>query len=98
MPIGRWIGVSLTFAASFAVGCAGCAQSLSPVQNLPPEAISNESAPGERFYILIFGSERCVRQPRYTHTWAAVVKTCEASGQPPQVAEVHTIRLDAGDS
>jgi hypothetical protein len=91
MPIGCWIGVSVTLAASIAVGCAGRGQSLSPVQNLPPEAISNEAASGERFYILVFGSERCVRLPRYTHTWAAVVKTCEAPGQPPQVAEVQTI-------
>lgn len=83
--------VALMLIAYTLAGCAGRAQTLSPVQNLPPEAISNDSAPGERFYILVFGSERTVRVPRYTHTWATVVKTVEAPGCSPQVAEVHTI-------
>jgi hypothetical protein len=84
----RLILVLLACAAS---GCAGRAQSLSPLRQIPGNAIPNDAAPGERFYILVFGSERTIRVPRYTHTWATIVKTVEAPGCAPQVAEVHTI-------
>src|SRR5262249_48471429 len=77
--------------------CAGQARSLSPVQDLPPEAIPNDPVPGERYYILVFGSERTIRVPRYTHTWATVVKTVEVPGCAPQVGEVHTIRWMPAD-
>ena len=63
----------------------------SPVRALPREAIPNDPVPGERYYVLVFGSERAVRVPRFTHTWATVVKTVEVQGCAPQVAEVHTI-------
>ena len=79
----------ILFACSVA-GCAGRAQTLSPVHRLPPEAIPDDAGPGERYYMLVFGSERAIRVPRYTHTWATVVKTVEAPGCAPQVAEVHT--------
>ena len=72
-------------------GCAGRAQSLSPVHKLSPAEISNDAAPGERFYIIVFGSERTLRAPRYTHTWATLVKTVEVPGSAPQVTETHTI-------
>src|SRR6266542_122761 len=47
--------------ACTAAGCAGRAQSLSPVRELPREAIPNDPVPGERYYLLVFGSERAVR-------------------------------------
>jgi hypothetical protein len=83
--------VALVLVACTAAGCAGRAQSLSPVQDLPPEAIPNDPVPGERYYMLVFGSESTPKVPRYTHTWATVVKTVETPGCAPQVAEVHTI-------
>lgn len=85
----RW--VALVYLACGAIGCASRAQTLSPAHALAPEVISNDAAPGERFFILIFGSETTIRVPRYTHTWATVVKTLDTSGKSPQVAEVHTI-------
>jgi hypothetical protein len=85
----RWMAVVLFVCT--AAGCAGRAQSLSPVRQLPREAIPNDSVPGERYYLLIFGSETALRVPRYTHTWATVVKTVAAPGCAEQVAEVHTI-------
>ena len=84
----RVVAVLLACAAA---GCASRAQTLSPAHALPREAIPNDPVPGERYYILIFGSETTPRVPRYTHTWATVVKTVEAPGCAPQVAEVHTI-------
>jgi hypothetical protein len=83
--------VVLVLVACAPAGCAGRAQSLSPVRALPREAIPNDPVPGERYYVLVFGSETALRVPRYTHTWAAAVKTVEAPGCAPQVAEVHTI-------
>lgn len=74
-----------------AAGCAGRAQSLSPVHALPREAIPNDAAPGERFYILVFGSQTTPKVPRFTHTWATVVKTVEDPGCAPRVADVYTI-------
>jgi hypothetical protein len=74
-----------------AAGCAGRARSLSPVRELPREAIPNDPVPGERYYVLVFGSERATRVPRYTHTWATAVKTVAAPGGGEQVTEVHTI-------
>jgi len=83
--------VALVLFACTAAGCAGGGQSLSPAQDLSPEAIPNDAVPGERFYLLVFGSESTPKVPRRTHTWATVVKTVEAPGSGPQVAEVHTI-------
>jgi len=83
--------VALALLACAAAGCAGRAQSLSPVRALPREVIPNDTVPGERYYVLLFGSERAVRVPRYTHTWATVVKTVEVQSCAPEVAEVHTI-------
>ena len=83
--------VAVVLFACIAAGCAGRAQTLSPVHALPPEAIPDDPAPGERYFLLVFGSETTPRVPRYTHTWATVVKTLEVPGCEPQVAEVHTI-------
>src|SRR5262245_34668982 len=83
--------VAIVLVACTAAGCAGRAQTLSPAHELPPESIPNDPVPGERYYILVFGSHSTPRVPRYTHTWATVVKTVEAPGCAPQVAEVHTI-------
>jgi hypothetical protein len=83
--------VVLVLLAFGPAGCAGRAQSLSPLRDLPGAAIPNDAAPGERFYILVFGSESTMKVPRYTHTWATVVKTVEVPGCAPQVAEVQTI-------
>jgi hypothetical protein len=83
--------VAAVLFACAAAGCAGSAQTLSPVHALPRGAVPDDPVPGERYYILVFGSESTPKVPRYTHTWATVVKTVEAPGCAPQVAEVHTI-------
>jgi hypothetical protein len=77
------------------VTATGCAmergQTRSPVHQIPREAIPDDSVPGERYYIIVYGSQSRPRVPRYTHTWATVVKTQEVPGCAPEVAEVHTI-------
>jgi hypothetical protein len=83
--------LALALLACTAAGCADRGQTLSPIHDLPRGAISDDPVPGERYFILILGSETTPRVPRFTHTWATVVKTLEAPGGAPQVAEVHTI-------
>jgi hypothetical protein len=77
--------------ACAAAGCAGRAQTLSPVHAIPISGVSDVPVPGEHYYILVFGSQSVPRVARYTHTWATVVKTVETPDGSPQLAEVHTI-------
>ncbi len=55
------------------------------------EAI-NPAPPGERYYLLVFGSQSRPKMPRYTHTWATAVRVpaAEAPGGPVPI-ESHTI-------
>jgi hypothetical protein len=79
--------------ALLAAGCAGPGvRPPSPARDLSIESLLAVSKPEhEHYYILIFGSQLPVQVPRYTHTWATVVKTTELPASPPQVTEVHTI-------
>jgi hypothetical protein len=74
-----------------AAGCAGRAHTLSPVHAIPVGGIPDDPVPGERYYLIVFGSESTPKVPRYTHTWATAVKTVEADGCAPQMATVDTI-------
>lgn len=71
---------------------AGPVQPPSPARELNNLAMLAESVPeNTHFYILIFGSQSLPKRPRYTHTWATMVRTREVPGEPPVVCEVHTI-------
>jgi hypothetical protein len=76
-----------------AFGCASRAvRPPTPARDLTVEELLAKPTPeNEHYYILVFGSQTTPRIPRYTHTWATVVKTTELPGSPPQVDEVHTI-------
>ena len=77
----------------YASGCASQAvRPPTPARDLSVEELLAAPKPEyEHFYILVFGSQTTPRIPRYTHTWATVVKTTELPGCPPQVTDVHTI-------
>jgi hypothetical protein len=77
----------------FASGCAELAvRPPTPARDLNLEELLAAPKPEyEHYYILVFGSQTTPRIPRYSHTWATVVKTTEPPGCPPQVTEVHTI-------
>jgi hypothetical protein len=62
--------------ADLAVGTPTPARCLAPCYDCP--------APGEHYYVLVFASQDCLRRPRYTHTWATVVR---ATGCPPAVEQ-----------
>lgn len=79
-----------------ALWLAGCATNdvrpPSPAQNISPqELLATPAPPNERYFLLIFGSQTTPQVPRFTHSWATVVKvTCPPGGGPPTV-EQHTI-------
>jgi hypothetical protein len=61
-------------------GCADFAvRPPTPAQNLHFTGLE-QPAPGEHFYITIFGAQGTPKLPRWTHTWATVVHTSTAQG------------------
>lgn len=57
-------------------------------------AIGGRADAGERYYMLMFGSQRIPPNPNYAHTWTTFVRlSWEGDGPPPNGAkmEVHTI-------
>ena len=76
-----------------ASGCAGQAvRPPSPARELSIEASLAAKPPEcEHYYILVFSSQLPVRIPKYTHTWATVVRTRELPDAPPVILDVQTI-------
>lgn len=63
-----------------------------PARFLNVETLLSTPRPDhEHYYILIFGSQTTPRIPKYTHTWATLVKTSEVPGHAPVLLEVNTI-------
>jgi hypothetical protein len=64
----------------------------SPARDLSIESLLALKKPEhEHYYLLVFGSQTPVRLPRFTHTWATMVRTTEIPGKPLQINDVHTI-------
>jgi hypothetical protein len=83
-----WILLALAAAGGATRGI----QPPSPARHLDSQSFLAAGKPEhEHYYILIFGSQLPVQFPRYTHTWATMVKTTEVPGCPVQVTEVQTI-------
>jgi hypothetical protein len=73
-------------------GCSFLAKSTpTPAKDIPPSTgLTAAAPPGERYFLLIFGSESTPKKPKYTHSWATVVRVVESADAPPAV-EPHTI-------
>jgi hypothetical protein len=74
-------------------GCAaGATRPPTPAARVRVEDLEHDPPPpNERYFILVFGSQSQPLRPRFTHSWATVVRSAEqSSGQPP-VVEVSTI-------
>jgi hypothetical protein len=67
-------------------GCADLAvQPPTPARSINFSGL-REPLPGERFYVIVFGSESTPRIPRFTHTWGAFIRVTEqGAGQEPAV-------------
>lgn len=61
-----------------------------PKRDIPPSNGTELAPPGERYFLIVFGSESKPRRAKYTHTWATVVRVTECAGGAPAV-EPHTI-------
>jgi hypothetical protein len=57
----------------------------------PQELLEMKPPPNERYYLILFGSERVTRLPRYTHSWATMVKVTGDPQAGQGTVEPHTI-------
>src|SRR5687767_478237 len=66
----------LLLAAALACGCALTAQKVpTPAAALTADDLARlPPRPGERYFLVLFGSQNVLRQPQYTHTSAALVR------------------------
>jgi hypothetical protein len=78
-------------ALCLAAGCSGRAKRPpSPAKDIRIEDLERQSAPpGERYYVLIFGSQAKPLRPRDTHSWASTVRVVDQGpGQAPLLEEL----------
>ena len=66
----------LLLTALLACGCALTAKKTpTPAAQLSPEELAALPAqPDERYFLVLFGSQKFSRNPNYTHTWASLVR------------------------
>src|SRR5690348_12390269 len=79
--------------ACVASGCAALARKPpTPADDISPrQATAIAAPPGERYFMLVFGSQSTPKVPKYTHSWATVVKVIECGGPEVPSIEEHTI-------
>jgi hypothetical protein len=85
-------GLIVALVASVA-GCAAYAKRTpTPAAEVPFIELEREPVPpNERYYGLIFGSQSHPKVPKYTHTWATVVRVVDQGPDKPPIIEPHTI-------
>jgi hypothetical protein len=76
MRLTPWRSCVVILLAQLFVGCASWARRpQSPAIAVRFQDLEYPAPPpGERYYLLVFGSQSTPRLPRYTHTWATVVR------------------------
>lgn len=75
---------------------AGCStlskKTPTPADDIPARQTAAMTAPpGERYFLLVFGSQFTPKRPKYTHTWATVAKVTGCDGPHAPVVEEQTI-------
>ncbi|HSQ55852.1 MAG TPA: hypothetical protein VLM40_08895 [Gemmata sp.] len=72
------------------LGCASLAkQPPTPARDIPlVAAIQAQSPPGERYFLLVFGSESRPKKAKFTHTWATMVRVNEVENGPPAIEQL----------
>jgi hypothetical protein len=81
------------FLALLETGCASTAvRPPTPARDLPvQEMLAAQAVTKDRYFVLVFGSETRPRLPRFTHTWATVVKVTQTPDCDTPTLEAHTI-------
>src|SRR5687768_721274 len=84
------VAILLAFTAS---GCAILAKKPpTPAANISlRQAAAITAPPGERYFILVFGSQQTPNRPKYSHSWATVVKVAGCDRYEGRTIEPHTI-------
>jgi hypothetical protein len=84
--------VVVLLAASTA-GCAALAQQPpTPAADIPPQALDYPAPPNEKYYALVFGSQRVAYlRPALTHTWVVSVRATWSDGCAEPQLDVHHI-------
>jgi hypothetical protein len=79
--------------ASAVAGCAALAKKTpTPADELSDRQWADAPPPaGERYYLIVFGSQDLPKRPKYTHTWATVVRAVCRDGDPEPTLDCHTI-------
>ncbi len=79
----------VAIAAAICTAGAGCAalakKTPTPAAAIPAAVSANMVAPpGERYFVMVFGSQSTPKRAKYTHTWATVVRAngCGGPGEP----------------
>jgi hypothetical protein len=75
--------LALTCACA-ANGCAALAKKPpTPADDISPrQAAAVQAGPGERYFVLVFGSQSTPKRAKYTHSWATIVKVTDGPGGP----------------
>jgi hypothetical protein len=72
-------------------GCANFAvHPPTPARQIDFSGLKHSLA-GERFYVIVFGSESTPRIPRLTHSWAAFIRVAEQGNGRQTIIDCHTI-------
>jgi hypothetical protein len=85
--------VVLVVAGCSAGGCASLAKKPpTPADDITPrQAAAVQATPGERYFLLVFGSQSTPKRAKYTHSWATLVKVTGCGGPGAPAAEEETI-------
>jgi hypothetical protein len=82
-------GIRPAFAALVLLSC-GCAYFArtpdTPARHVHVQDLHQPESPGDRYYLLVFGSQTTPKLPRYTHTWVTFVRA-----RPGATIEPHSI-------
>jgi hypothetical protein len=85
----RLLWAIFAISSAFTAGCASLAkQPDTPADDIPLDAYVNvPTPPGERYFLLVFGSESKPKKAKYTHTWATMVRVKESPGTAPTLEQ-----------
>jgi len=73
------------------LGCVAEGPLTSPAFERPRHLEQEPAPPGERYYCLIFSAQSVPKLPRFSHTWATVVRVSQGEDGGPPALDAQTI-------